>query len=328
MTDKLKQLLHILSDSEFHSGETLGKKLGVTRSAVWKLIHQLSELQIEIESKTKLGYRVPNGYELLDAKKIKSFLPENLQDVLKRTVIFDSVSSTNTYLLNEIRSNNKKLSLCLAESQTAGRGRFQRPWISPFAKSIYLSLHWHFACDVSQLSGLSIAIAIAIVRTLAECGINDDGISIKWPNDILWHNQKLAGVLVEIHGESHHECDAVIGIGLNLNLPKCFIKKIDQAHTDLSKITDKAISRNEITALLIKNLFAVIQEFEKNKLKNFSKEWQKFDHTHDKAVVLHMGQQQIHGISRGIDHEGYLLLETENKKIQRYLSGEVSLRLK
>ncbi len=333
MTQTLKTLIQILSDGEFHSGERLGKQLSLTRSAIWKLIKQLAGWDLEIESVTNKGYCIPGGLTLLETAKISSFIKKSQKSQLEQIEIFDSLPSTNDYLLN-VKSTNaspeapKKNRACFAEKQTQGKSRRGRAWVSPFAKNIYLSLLWHFEKDPSELSGLSLAIAIATVETLHAFGIAQD-LGIKWPNDVLWENHKLAGILIELSGEANGVCSAVIGVGLNVNMPNSALydRNISQPWTDLQRLTDQKIDRNKLAGMLLNNLIATAALFQKQGLTAFLPQWQKLDLTLNKPVTIITNTTELEGIGRGINEHGHFLLEIKPGQIKHFASGEVSLRL-
>lgn len=335
MTKTLKALIQILSDGEFHSGERLGKTLSVTRSAIWKLIKQLATWDLEIESVTNKGYCIPGGLTLLEASKISPFIaPEKAELNLPVEIeIFDSLPSTNDYLLNlkptsaspETFNQNRA---CFAEKQTHGKSRRGRSWVSPFAKNIYLSLLWHFEKDPSELSGLSLAIAIATVETLHAFGITKD-LGIKWPNDVLWENHKLAGILIELSGEANDVCSAVIGVGLNVKMTNSdlYDRNISQPWIDLQRLTDQTIDRNKLAGMLLNNLIKTASVFQKQGLSAFLPQWQKLDLTFNKPVTIITNTTELQGMGRGINEHGHFLLEIEPGQIKHFASGEVSLRL-
>jgi len=327
MTDKkLKKLLQILGDGEYHSGNDLGEKLGVTRAAVWKLIQQIKELGINIEAKTNLGYCIPGGMELLSTTQIKKNLSPQYQSLIKNLDILNIVDSTNNYLLNKARSGTSDIAICLAENMTAGRGRFGRQWVSCFGKNIYLSLLWHFKTDISKLLGLSNVVAVAVARALQKYGVSEH-LGLKWPNDIQWQGHKLAGILIELHGESHHHSHAVIGIGLNLDLISQLSTKSKIDLIDLLTITGKKPQRNQLSAYIIEAVIDALKKFQLEGLQPFITEWIKLDVALNQPVKIIAGQKEIKGIYRGIDSAtGELVLEEKGGNLQRYSSGEVSLR--
>jgi BirA family biotin operon repressor/biotin-[acetyl-CoA-carboxylase] ligase len=333
LTQTLKTLIQILSDGEFHSGERLGKQLSLTRSAIWKLIKQLAGWDLEIESVTNKGYCIPGGLALLETAKLSVFIKKAQQSQLKQIEIFDSLPSTNDYLLN-LKSTTASLEAskqnraCFAEKQTQGKGRRERTWVSPFAKNIYLSLLWHFEKDPSELSGLSLAIAVATVETLHAFGFTKD-LGIKWPNDVLWKNNKLAGILIELSGEANDVCSAVIGVGLNVNMSNSTLydRHISQPWTDLQRLTDQKIDRNKLAGTLLNNLIATASLFQKQGLTAFLPQWQKLDLTFNKLVTIITNTTKLQGTGRGINEQGYFLLEIKPGVIKQFASGEVSLRL-
>lgn len=333
MTQTLKTLIQILSDGEFHSGERLGKQLSLTRSAIWKLIKQLAGWDLEIESVTNKGYCIPGGLTLLETARLSPFIKKAQKSQLKQIEIFDSLPSTNDYLLH-LKSTNanpeesKQNRACFAEKQTQGKSRRGRAWVSPFAKNIYLSLVWHFEKDPSELSGLSLAIAIATVETLHAFGIAKD-FGIKWPNDVLWENHKLIGILIELSGEANDVCSAVIGVGLNVNMSNSALydRNISQPWTDLQRLSDQKIDRNKLAGMLLNNLIATASLFQKQGLTAFLPQWQKLDLTLNKAVTIITNTTELQGIGRGINEHGHFLLEIKPGQIKHFASGEVSLRL-
>lgn len=323
--NKLNYLIQTLSDGEYHSGEELGNTLGVTRAAIWKLIKTLTEWGIEIDSSTKKGYRISYKIELLDKHKILKYIPAAQRKLLQKIDIVESLSSTNDYLMNTIKEQPIQGHVCLAERQTAGRGRRGRSWVSPFAASMYLSLLWQFSKDFSELAGLSLVIAIAVINALQEYGV-PKGLALKWPNDVYWNNKKLAGILIETRGESNVQFNSVIGIGLNLQVPKSLSNSINQQWTDLSQVMGEAIERNKLCGLMLDQLIKVIIQFEKEGLKPFIKQWRQFDIAYDQKISIHTPTQIYTGIARGVDEGGSILLEDAAGNVQRFSMGEVSLR--
>jgi BirA family biotin operon repressor/biotin-[acetyl-CoA-carboxylase] ligase len=336
LTKTLKKLLQILYDGQFHSGERLGEQLSLTRSAIWKLIKQLATWDLEIESITNKGYCIPGGLTLLETAKIFTFIEKTHQNQLQQIEIFDSLPSTNDYLLNLKSTSSpdanpeqfKQNCACFAEKQTQGKGRRGRTWVSPFGKNIYLSLLWHFTKDPSELSGLSLAIAIATVETLHAFGIAKN-LGIKWPNDVLWKKHKLAGILIELSGEANDACNAVIGVGLNVKMSNIRLHDdpISQPWTDLERITEQAIDRNELAGILLNNLIKTATLFQKEGLPAFLAQWQKLDLTFNKPVTIITNTTEFQGIGRGINEHGHFLLEIKSGIIKHFASGEVSLRI-
>ena len=319
----IEQLFDLLNDLKFHDGNSIGEILHITRSAVWKHIHKLIELGVPIESDKLLGYRLARPVYLLNEEKLTNAFP-----ALKDSIcVYSELTSTNDYLARHAINTP---ALCLAERQTAGRGRLARSWFSPYAENIYCSYAFPFKKDVSQLAGLSLSVSLALVNALKKIHITD-GIKIKWPNDIVYVHPitqqlaKLAGVLIDIKAESHGVSKVIIGLGLNVNMQKA--SKTLPAWTSLSLITQQIYDRNTIVIHLIKALQATIKQFEKNGFEALVNEWNKYDCLQNQKITVQNFDQEISGLAKGVNSQGNLLLQV-NKKILTISSGDASLKKK
>jgi BirA family biotin operon repressor/biotin-[acetyl-CoA-carboxylase] ligase len=320
-----RDLLAILSDGQIHSGEALGLALGVSRMAVWKRIRALRECGVPLEVVRARGYRLPVAVELLDARAIQDGLEPGTRGRLARIDAFLEIDSTNTWLRQRALDGAPSGSVCVAEMQSAGRGRRNRHWVSPFAASLSLSLLWRSATGAAELGGLSLAAGVAIVRSLRTFGIETAGL--KWPNDVLVDGAKLAGILIDVIGESTGPCSVIIGIGINVNMPEAAAAEIDQHWTDLRRLTGRErLSRNRIASIVLNHIFTAIEEFECSGLQPFLEEWSRHDVTQDRQVSLRLPNEVIHGRACGVDSGGALLVETASGR-RRFASGEVSLRI-
>ncbi|WP_299085047.1 bifunctional biotin--[acetyl-CoA-carboxylase] ligase/biotin operon repressor BirA [uncultured Paraglaciecola sp.] len=311
-------LLAILADSQFHSGEVLGKSLGISRAAISNHIKELSSLGLDIYKVTGKGYRVARPLTLLNLEKIK----ERVAGACTADIeVLNVIGSTNQYLkekLPEVKNGHT----CLAEAQTAGRGRHGRKWVSPYGSSLYMSMGWSFSGGYSALGGLSLAVGVALVGALHHCGIQ--GVQLKWPNDIYAKGKKLAGVLIEVEGQIDSLCQAIIGIGLNVSLPSN-VDEIDQPWTDLSQLITATVDRNLLASALISELHRSLTLFEESGLEPFINKWRALDIYANQGIKLIIGKQTITGISRGIDSTGAILIETK-QGIEAYHGGEISVR--
>lgn len=323
ISDKQKKILGLLADGEFHSGTELAEILGISRSAVWKQLNGLAELGLQHSAVSGKGYRLDNALELLVASEIKDAVNEQTGALIASLEIHDQIDSTNRYLVERSQNNALSGSVCFAEYQTAGKGRRGRQWVSPYGCNIYLSILWRFQRGPAAISGLSLAIGVAVIRALKQHQINDVGL--KWPNDIYSQGKKLGGILVEVSGETDGPCSAVIGLGLNLFVPEAEARSINQAWTDLSKITgQQRLSRNKLAGALLNHLLPVIAEYEGVGIKAHLDEWRDYDCLGGKSATLFIGEQQFEGIVQGIDDNGMLLIERPDGNVQTFASGEVS----
>ena len=319
-------ILDALSDGHFHSGEDLAQRFDVTRAAVWKALKQLEKnYTIGIDAVQGRGYRLSQAVELLDADRIKQSMRQ--ADQLSAIETHLSIASTNDYLMTEIDRDQSGPRAVFAETQTAGRGRRGRQWLSPFGGNLYFSLSWNLDQAASDVMGLSLAAGVVISRVLERHFDNNEihGIQLKWPNDILYQNAKLAGILVELKGETNGPYAIVLGAGLNINLSDEHLVEIDQPCISLAQLSKQAVSRNLLAAELMDELIEMMQIFDTDGLEPYIPEWKKRDVFRDHAVDIVFPNQTLHGIARGIDRSGALMLEQDGR-VKRYFSGEISLR--
>ena len=174
--------------------------------------------------------------------------------------------------------------VCLAEAQTAGRGRLGRRWASPFAASLYLSLLWRFDVPLKRMGLLSLAAGAAVVRALRQTGVEQAGV--KWPNDIFWRDRKLAGILVELGKTGDSGCYAVVGTGINVQMPAAI--DIDQPWIDLAGILgeDGGVSRNALAARILNQLLPALNAFSQTPPASIIGHWQEYDVLKDRDVVV------------------------------------------
>ena len=264
------QILRELSDAHFTSGATLANKFGLSRSAVSDALMEASENGVDIFKLTRRGYRLAAPLDFLDLALIRKHLAHNAGRV--DIDILDVVESTNTELSRRVLVANLPSGTCIAtELQTAGRGRRGRHWQSGLTTSLTFSLLWRFEKGVAQLGGLSLVVGLAIVKALQASGIT--GAQVKWPNDILIEQKKLGGILIETQGDMLGPTTAVIGIGININLPDAMKQMIDQPVTDIAAHAAVAISRNQLLAILLGELIPALGKFNTLGFEGFRDEW-------------------------------------------------------
>jgi BirA family biotin operon repressor/biotin-[acetyl-CoA-carboxylase] ligase len=238
-----------------------------------------------------------------------------------RVNVLPVIDSTNQYLLDRIGELSSG-DACVAEYQQAGRGRRGRKWFSPFGSNLYLSMYWKLDQGPAAAMGLSLVIGIVMTEVLQRLGAED--ARVKWPNDLYLKDRKLAGILVELTGKTGDAAQLVIGAGINLKMHEPAAETINQGWINLQE-AGVNIDRNELTATLLKELRAALLHFEKEGLAPFISRWRGLDNFLDRPVKLLIGEQEIHGIERGIDQQGALLLEQDGI-IKPYIGGEISLR--
>ncbi|EMD9275480.1 bifunctional biotin--[acetyl-CoA-carboxylase] synthetase/biotin operon repressor [Cronobacter malonaticus] len=308
-------LVSLLADGEFHSGEQLGEKLGMSRAAINKHIQTLRDWGIDVFTVTGKGYSLPGPIQLLNEAYIHSHIKNGSVTVLP------VIDSTNQYLLDRL-SELDSGDACIAEYQQAGRGRRGRKWFSPFGANLYLSMYWRLEQGPAAAIGLSLVIGIVMAEVLHELGA--DQVRVKWPNDLYLNDRKLAGILVELTGKTGDAAQIVIGAGINLAMRQVESDIVNQGWINLQEAGIK-VDRNELAIRLIEKLRASLREFEQEGLAPFLTRWEKLDNFIHRQVKLIIGDREIYGISRGIDNQGALLLE-QNGVIKPWVGGEISLR--
>jgi BirA family biotin operon repressor/biotin-[acetyl-CoA-carboxylase] ligase len=319
-----RRLLQLLSDGRFHSGETLGSVLGVSRAAVWKQVRQLEAVGLRVHSVRGKGHRLAEPLELLDQGQVLGALEPEARHRLADLEVFPDLGSTSDHLRQHALSGAPGGTVCLAERQTAGRGRRGRTWVSPFGSNLYLSLLWELPGDLSTLSGLSLAAGVGLLRALH--GLGFANVGLKWPNDLVAGGRKLGGVLVEIVGEPAGPCRIVLGVGVNVHMPADQTAQIDQAWTDLHRLgAGRFVSRNRLAAEVLNRLVEVLTVFEQEGFAAFQDEWMEHDQLSGHEVQLEAGRNQWRGRACGVDPSGALLLDTATG-IESFAAGELSLR--
>jgi len=311
-----------LADGEFHSGEALARNLEVSRASVWNAVRDLEATGIEVYKVHGRGYRLPHPVALLDRAAVERHLGTNVERFALD--IRYEVNSTNTTLLECAAAGAAGGTVVATEWQTGGRGRLGRAWHAGVGEALTFSLLWRFTRGAGALSGLSLAVGVALARALAAAGAI--GVALKWPNDIVHGDAKLAGILTELAGDALGPTAAVIGIGLNVRLSEATRARIGQPATDLVSACGAAPDRNRLLAAVLVELGRVLDAFAKDGFAPLRAEWQRCHAHQDQRVALLMpdGSRQS-GHARGVAEDGSFLLETR-AGLKRFHSGEVSLR--
>ncbi|HAR09531.1 MAG: biotin--[acetyl-CoA-carboxylase] ligase [Cobetia sp.] len=321
----IRDLIRLLGDGGYHSGEALGEELGVSRTAVWKQLKKLEALDIPLEAIKGLGYRLANPIELLDGQQIIEALPRETRKHLTRLFVEESVDSTNTFIRERFRQGAGHAEVCLAEVQSAGRGRRGREWETPWGRSLVFSLGWRFESGAASLEGLSLAIGVAVAEVLEADGLP---ARLKWPNDVLLQIQKdqpkIAGILVEVTGDVSGPCDVVIGIGMNIELPASRREAITQPVAAIRDIIPGA-SRNRYAARLMESLLALLPEFESQGFAGWQARWNERNAFKGRDVVILRGDRREEAVAEGVDINGNLEVRMNGETIT-LAGGEISLR--
>lgn len=315
-------VLRLLSDGDFHSGEKMAQQLHVSRGSIWQSMRNLDDAGVELFRVPGRGYRLSEPLNWIDEAKINIGLGDKAS--FFDLEVSDCLVSTNSRLLEKAVQGALHGSCVITEQQTAGRGRRGRVWHASLGGSLTFSLLWRFNQGVGFLSGLSLAVGVALMRALNQVGVSDVGL--KWPNDVLHQHRKLAGILIELQGDMLGPSAAVIGVGINLKLSDKVLNRVDQAAVDIQTIRGSVPDRNALLAIILQHLADVLNEFDDGGFSSMREEWLKHHAYHEKQVLLMLPDGSQHeGQLLDVADDGALLVRTAVGK-QRFTSGEISLR--
>ncbi|MBF7054208.1 biotin--[acetyl-CoA-carboxylase] ligase [Halomonas sp. KAO] len=321
-------LIRLLGDGEFHSGEQLGEQFGVSRAAVWKQLRKLESLGISMEAVKGQGYRLAEPLELLDGPRIIAGLSRQARGHLTRLIVEETLPSSNAFLRERFDHGAGHGEVCLVEQQSAGRGRRGRAWNTPWGKSLMLSLGWRVESGIAALEGLSLAAGVALARVLESHGVSP---LLKWPNDVLLKRPdgdygKLAGILVEVSGDASGPCEVVIGMGLNLSLSDAFRGSLGQP---AAAVEDQVtgVSRNALAVDLLEALLPLVAEFEREGFAPWRDAWNARHAFAGREVDVLSGNAREVALVEEVDASGNLVVVQGGER--RYLAGgEISLRVR
>ncbi|MBY6028080.1 biotin--[acetyl-CoA-carboxylase] ligase [Halomonas sp. DP8Y7-1] len=320
------ELIRLLSDGEFHSGQQLGEKLGVSRAAVWKQLRKLEDLGIPMQAVKGQGYRLAEPLELLEGPAVVAALSRDSRQHLARLFVEDTLPSSNEFLRERFRQGAGHGEACLVEQQSAGRGRRGRIWTTPWGRTLMCSVGWRFDAGVAALEGLSLAIGVVLAQMLERHGLNP---ALKWPNDVLLPDGqgsfgKLAGILVEMSGDAAGPCEVVLGMGINVDLPDSFRARIDQP---VACVHDQApgLSRNVMAAELLDGLLTMLAGFEENGFAAWKNEWNARHAFAGWDIEIIRGERRELARAGEVDDNGNLWVRKDEQD-ERLVGGEISVR--
>jgi BirA family biotin operon repressor/biotin-[acetyl-CoA-carboxylase] ligase len=319
MDEEILQLLREHS-SAFLSGEEMSRRLKVTRTAVWKRIQRLRTLGYEIEASTRSGYRLIRSPDLLTPSEIKPILTTKWMG--KTIHYFHSIDSTNSKAYQLAIQDAEEGEVVIAESQVKGRGRLGRRWFSPAFLNLYLSVILRPQIPPHQASLITLMAAVATANAIQRYS----GLvpRIKWPNDILLKDRKVAGLLNEIHSEMDRIHFVILGIGVNLNMDgKMFSKEIRGVATSLKREMGQTISRKAFLQSLLEELERWYAIFLKEGGAPVLEAWRDRAKIEGKRVRVTSFGETLSGVAVDIDSDGAMILETKDGKRKRIVAGDV-----
>lgn len=305
------------------SGAELSQKLGVSRAAIWARIEELRKLGYEIEASPHLGYRLLESPDVLHADDLLSRLGKT--KVVGRDIrVFEETTSTNDVVEKLARDNVKEGAVVFAESQTKGRGRLGRKWISPARKGLWFSVLLRPKLRPQETTQLTVAAAIALFRAIRE--VLEIAPEIKWPNDILIHGKKVAGILTELSAELDRDKYVIIGIGVDVNFSASDLPAdLRKVATSLKIETGKNCDRAELAVQILRELDKDYQRICSGKFEAVADEWEEHCSTLGRRIAIRTGNREIRGRAESLDEDGALLLRTDHGHLERIIGGDVTL---
>ena len=324
MTTDAKILTALRANPDGVSGAQLAEQLAISRAAVWSRIEELRQAGYDIEAGPHFGYRLVSAPDALHADDLLARL-SGARIIGRDIQVFEETTSTNDVVEKLARDGEREGVVVFAESQTKGRGRLGRVWMSPTHKGLWFSILLRPELRPQAATQLTIASATALRRAVKSVtGILAD---IKWPNDLLINGKKVAGILTEMSAEPDRVRHIILGIGVDVNLEaKEFPPELRKIATSLRIEAGEKISRAELAT-------AILQELEKDyarvcggKFTALADEWEAGCGTIGKDVTVQMGVQQVRGRAEALDDDGALLVRTEHGHLERVIGGDVTLR--
>lgn len=305
------------------SGEALAERLGVSRAAVWAHIRELRALGYEIAASPHRGYRLLNTPDLLHPDDLLSRL--GAPKLIGRDIrVFRETTSTSDVVEKLARDGVSEGAVVFAESQTRGRGRLGRPWVSPAGVGLWFSVLLRPTCRLQETTRLTVAAAVALTRAVRlQTGLQPE---VKWPNDLLLRGRKFAGILTELSGEQDRVRHAVLGVGMDVNVSPADLPPDLRGHTtSLALELGRPVPRAELAVALLRELDAAYARLQDGQFEKVADEWEACCTTLGREIEVLVGDQRVKGRAEALDADGSLLLRTRHGRLERVTGGDVTL---
>ena len=305
------------------SGADLSQRLGISRAAIWARIEELRSLGYEIEASPHRGYRLLRAPDVLHADDLLSRLGKT-KSIGRDIRVFQETTSTNDVVEKLARDGVKEGVAVFAEAQTKGRGRLGRKWISPARKGLWFSVLLRPDLRPQAATQLTVAAATALARGIQQ--VTQLHPQIKWPNDILMHGKKVAGILTELSAELDHIKYVILGIGVDVNLNESDLPAdIRKVATSLKMEANREIRRADLAAAILRELDHDYQRICRGDFQSVCHAWQERCITLGKMVKIRIGDRIITGHAEALDDNGALLLRTEHGHLEQIIGGDVTM---
>jgi len=318
------RILASLREEGSISGAELAQRLGISRAAIWARIEELRKLGYEITASPHAGYRLLHVPDVLHADDLLSRLPPGLK-VGRDIRVFQETASTNDVMEKLARDGVPEGVVVFAESQTRGRGRMGRTWVSPAKKGLWFSVLLRPQLAPQETTRLTVAAAAALCRAIEEqTGLKPD---IKWPNDILFKDRKVAGILTEMQAEVDRVKHVILGIGVDVNFQReDYPADLHEVATSLLLEGGRPVSRADLAAAILRELNTDYNRVCGGEFPSVVQDWMDHCSTLGRQVSIRMGQRVIRGRAEALDEEdGALLVRTQHGHLERVIGGDVTL---
>ncbi len=306
------------------SGADLSQRLNISRAAIWARIEELRALGYDIEASPHRGYTLRASPDLLHADDLLSRLDES--QIIGRDIrVFQNTTSTNDIVEKLARDGVAEGAVVFAESQSLGRGRLGREWVSPAGKGLWFSILLRPKLAPQAVTKLTIASAIALARAVRNTThLNPE---IKWPNDLLLAGKKISGVLTELTAELDHVKHVILGIGINVNMTESdFPKTLRSTASSLRIQSGRLIDRPEFAAEVLRQLNHDYKRVTEGCFFDVAEEWENISCTLNRDVQIQVGDRTIKGRAENLDQDGALLVRTQHGHLERIIGGDVTMR--
>jgi len=305
------------------SGAQLVAQLNLSRAVLWARIEELRRVGYDIAAGPHYGYRLVSSPDALYADDLLARLGPT-QVVGRDIQVFAQTTSTNDVVEKLARDGVKEGAVVFAETQTKGRGRLGRTWLSPVRKGLWFSVLLRPALRPQEITRLTVMAATALRRAVQT--VTGLAVAIKWPNDLLLDGRKIVGILTEMSAEASRVRHVIIGLGVDVNLDAAELSgDLHQTATSLKIKTGAPLSRAALAVEILRELDADYARLRAGQFPQIADEWEAACITMGRNVTVHTGDRKFQGRAEALDDEGALLVRTEHGHLERILGGEVGL---
>jgi BirA family transcriptional regulator, biotin operon repressor / biotin---[acetyl-CoA-carboxylase] ligase len=305
------------------SGAELARQLGMTRAGVWSHIDHLRASGYDIEAGPHLGYRLIGTPDALHADDLHSRLGQT-RVIGCQIKVFRETTSTNDVAARMAHGRAPEGTVVFAESQTKGRGRMGRTWLSPAGKGLWFTVLLRPAISPQRATQLTVAAATALTRAITlQTGIVPE---IKWPNDILIRGKKLCGILTEMNAEMDCVKEVLLGIGMDVNLESGdFPAQLRKTATSLLIETGQPVNRAELAVTIMRELDRDYELVKTKQFEGIAQQWREHCNTLGRQVSIRVGNRVVRGRAESLDDDGALLVRGAHDHLERIVGGDVTI---